>query len=500
MNRRGKKRKLDEPVDLMDDDSDPDYEPGLTDEEDYRDKYPELQKADRKQMHELELTTQEVEMSQPNIFILLNTKMLRKDKADLLELFEAYMNIPEEISLDKIELKKTYNETFKRAIIKYKQYKKYTKKEHEEFSKKLEDLEQYDEKEEMKYDILNLDTNDSNRQKIYNEYRRMLNMSFSDDELPKLKNWLKWALKLPHDTLKTIPYKKRELTQFLQKVSMELNEKLYGMEKVKEQILIFLNSRIVNPRLKKCSLGLIGRPGTGKTYITRVLADILNYPFEQISLGGIRSPEYLKGHQYTYIASEPGEIVKCLCRMKAKNGILFFDEYDKISENKEVCSALLHITDSVQNDRYSDNFLSGITIDLSYLWFFYSMNERPSDDALADRIFYIEIPSYTQKDKFFIVKDYLIRRAVDNVGWNSNSLIFNNDAIEYLIERVSPPEEAGIRTLEYYVFTIANKLNFLFHHQTGRGKLNGFHTSFELGRKIKFPFIIQKKDIDVLIQ
>jgi hypothetical protein len=56
----------------------------------------------------------------------------------------------------------------------------------------------------------------------------------------------------------------------------------------------------------------------------------MDYPFEQISFGGVQNPEYLKGHDYTYVGAQPGEVVKCLRRMRYKNGILFLDEYEKI--------------------------------------------------------------------------------------------------------------------------------------------------------------------------
>ncbi len=36
------------------------------------------------------------------------------------------------------------------------------------------------------------------------------------------------------------------------------------MNKIKEQILLFLNNKLLNPNTKKCSLALIGSPGTGK--------------------------------------------------------------------------------------------------------------------------------------------------------------------------------------------------------------------------------------------
>lgn len=435
--------------------------------------------------------------TEPDISEMLSSRILDDDKVELFQLFEIYKR-EDNFSLYKLELKKRITDKYKDAKIKYKKHEQYSEEQHEKFRKEVEMLEKYSDKDEMKYEILNLETSDINKKVIYNEYKRLSNMSLMDEEIPKVKNWLKWSLSIPHDCMKKSYYEKCELKNILKQVSEKMDRELYGMKKVKEQILLFLNSRMLNPNMKKCSFGLLGPPGCGKTSIVRLLADVLNFPFEQISLGGTQSVEFLKGHQYTYMGSEPGEIVKCLSRMGVKNGILFFDEYDKISDNKDVCSSLLHITDSSQNSRFQDNFLSGITIDLSHLWFFYSMNKKPVDEALNDRIFYVTIEGYTQEDKFFIVRDYLLKKACRNVGWGDDSFKMSDGAIKYLIERVSLDSE-GIRSLEHAITGIINKINFLYNHQDQKGRIDDFDGTFSIGKKVSLPFWLEKDRVDVLI-
>jgi ATP-dependent Lon protease len=432
---------------------------------------------------------------EPNISQIVNTPLLPEDKCELVELFEIYKMI-EEPTLEKLDIRKRIHSKYKESVLRYSQHARYSESEHLSFSKQMTELEQHNTEEDMKYQILKLNTTQQNKRVIYNEYIRMCQLNHADEELPKLRNWLNWAINLPYDNMKLISVSKHSET--IQKVLAYLNENLYGMEKVKEQILVFLNTRIMNPQMKRCSLGLIGPPGCGKTRIAQLIAEVMDYPLQQISLGGIRNPEFLKGQQYTYIGSEPGEIVRCIRKMGAKNGILFFDEYDKISENKDVCSALLHITDPVQNDKFQDNFLSSINIDLSYIWFFYSMNQKPTDDALADRVFYIHIDGYTQDDKFQIVKNYLLKQAHVNMGWKPNSVSFHDTTIRNLIEIVSPTTDKGVRTLEHAVFTIVNKINFLYHNQNKNGKLP-YSVSFDIQKKVAFPFCLMPDKLTFFI-
>lgn len=476
--------------------SDLDYDP---EESEIEEEFPELTKCGKKTRKEFLRIQKEVQKSEPNIVDILGTPMLTSDKVELFQLFEIYAT-QEDNSLHKLELKKQIQSQLEKAIIKFKQYQKYSEKEHELFTQEISNLERYDETEELKYDIVKLETSIENKKLIYQQYKRLSRLSFADDETPKLKSWLNWSLSIPYDKMKKVDLNKEELTKFLQKVSKRMDEELYGMENVKEQILLFLNSRMLNPNMKKCSLGLLGPPGCGKTTIVKLLADLLEFPLEQISLGGVQSPEFLKGHQYTYVGAEPGEIVKCLQRMGVKNGILFFDEYDKISSNKEVCSALLHITDSSQNNKFQDTYLSGLTIDLSHLWFFYSMNEIPTDNALADRIFYVTIDGYTQTDKFFIVKDYLLKKANKNMGWDVNSVTFSDQCIKYIIDKVSPETNPGIRTLDHTITKIVNKVNFLYHHQNKQGKLTSFKTTFDIGKKLTLPFCLGVEKVDMFLE
>lgn len=472
------------------------------DDEDY-DYIPEIEsetkklKTDKEAYNNLIETKIEIIKSEPNIFKILKEPLLINDRALLLQSYEIYKT-SEPSTENWLHLRNKVNDMFESAKNNYTHHFQYTKKQHIEMKKQIKSLNKSNINTDLLYKILQLETSVENKQIIYSRYKQLKITQDGDDEKAKLNKWLNWAITIPHNKIKILPFSSNKLTKFLRSVSITLDKELYGMKKVKEQILLFVSSKIQNPHMKKCSMGLIGPPGVGKTHISRSLAKILNFPFQQISLGGISNTNYLKGHQYTYVGSEPGEIIKCLKRMKYKNGIMFFDEFDKISDNTDICSALLHITDPVQNSEYRDNFLSEITIDLSYIWFIYSMNKHPKDTALKDRIHTIEVPSYSKKDKVCIIRDYLFPKSLKNINTPINSIIIPDEISLLLIDKVCNHNDLGIRTLEKAINNIVTKLDFIVKHQNKDGKLPGFNLSFEIGKIVQYPITLTSKLIQKL--
>lgn len=456
-----------------------------------------LRKTDRKAYDNFIETKLEILKTEPTILKILKEPLLTEDRAYLLQLYEIYKS-SEPSTEQWLDLRTKVQHAFQNGKSNYAHHCLYTGDQHAEMKEQIKILDGYDINSDLQYKILQLDTSMENKQVIYHRYKELKQMSSNDDEKAKLINWLNWAVSIPHDTIKTFPFSSNDLTNFLRTVSLTLDRELYGMGAVKEQILLFVSSKIQNPHMKKCSMGLIGTPGVGKTHISRLLAQVLNFPFQQISLGGISNPDYLKGHQYTYIGAQPGEIVKCLKRMKYKNGILFLDEFDKISDNPEICSALLHITDPIQNSEFRDNFLSEITIDLSYLWFVYSMNSFPKDTALCDRIHIIEVPGYTVEDQVNIVRDYLFPKTLKNINLPPTSINISKSLVKNLIEQVCDPDDCGVRTLEKVVTSIVTKVDFLVKHQNKKGKLVGFDMSFDPGKIMRYPITLDRQLLEKL--
>ena len=201
---------------------------------------------------------------------------------------------------------------------------------------------------------------------------------------------------------------------------------------------------------------------THNTAIAKSLSECLNIPFAQLSFGGVNNPEFLMGHEYTYIGSRPGEISRCLIRMGAKNGIIFLDEFDKASDKKDIMSSLLHITDFSQNNEFRDNYFPELTQDLNKIWFIYSMNELPTDPAMLDRLEIIKVEEYTMNDRILISKNYLFPKYISELCKDiGNNIIITECGIKKVVDYSSGGlDRKGVRDLERYINVIIEKVYF----------------------------------------
>ena len=460
-------------------------------EEEYLDWVPKKVKKNPRQLHKVKGLIMDIEEKTVSVEKLLSCKIRKKYKSEIFEWIMIYENsMP--LSEERKALRKQIYDMFEMYKKEYSDYKLH-KKEIKEFEKRSKD---FNEMHDIQYKILRLDTKEENKEAIYRKYLELMDKSEDEnEEFFKLKSWIQMALQLPFDKIKEFP-SFCSISKYLTQVKQILDQELYGMEKVKEQLLLFIHGKLVNPDIKGCCLGLVGPPGVGKTSIARCLARVMDFPFEQITFGGVNSAEFIRGFDYTYVGSRPGEIVRCLSRMKYKNGILFFDEYEKISQNKDITACLLHITDFTQNNTFRDNYLHDLTIDLSSLWFVYSMNALPEDEALKDRIFVINVDGYKEEEKVRILCDYLLPKHLRNLNLQETDIIIDDEMAKYFIRKVSP-QDKGIRTMEKYLKDILSKTSFLVTNQ------DTLKCSFSLPKKyypLQFPVTLNENMLDIFLK
>jgi ATP-dependent Lon protease len=453
----------------------------------------------------LEQVVKTIHDKTPNFMDILSENVDHEHRVKLLELYEALKEIElaglagHPTKLEYLSLRDHINDLINKFKKKKAAKDKLTdtmKETIEKTKKEMEDLTPKD--ETIEHRILSLETSHENRLAVYNRYRQLEKLAHDDSERSKLLTWLNWATKLPHDKIKNLEHLYKKIPETLKQVAKKLDEELYGMYTVKEQILTFINTRLVNPHVRGCSLGLIGPPGVGKTTIARLLASVMDTPFSQMSFGGVRDADFLKGHDFCYIGSRPGEIVRCISAMKYKNGILFMDEFEKIADNKAITSCLLHIVDPQQNHEFRDSYLRELKIDLSHLWFIYSMNGEPTDSALNDRLYKIEVPGYSKKEKIEIVTKYSLKKIIKNSGLEKDSIILDDKIADYFVEKISP-HKSGMRELEQSLSVLVNKISFLVNNKDNIDDFP-FKISFKMEEKLEFPVTITEIIIDTIFK
>ena len=453
----------------------------------------------------LEQVVKTIHDKTPNFMDILSENVDHEHRVKLLELYEALKEIElaglagHPTKLEYLSLRDHINDLINKFKKKKAAKDKLTdtmKETIEKTKKEMEDLTPKD--ETIEHRILSLETSHENRLAVYNRYRQLEKLAHDDSERSKLLTWLNWATKLPHDKIKNLEHLYKKIPETLKQVAKKLDEELYGMYTVKEQILTFINTRLVNPHVRGCSLGLIGPPGVGKTTIARLLASVMDTPFSQMSFGGVRDADFLKGHDFCYIGSRPGEIVRCISAMKYKNGILFMDEFEKIADNKAITSCLLHIVDPQQNHEFRDSYLRELKIDLSHLWFIYSMNGEPTDSALNDRLYKIEVPGYSKKEKIEIVTKYSLKKIIKNSSLEKDSIILDDKIADYFVEKISP-HKSGMRELEQSLSVLVNKISFLVNNKDNIDDFP-FKISFKMEEKLEFPVTITESIIDTIFK
>lgn len=321
----------------------------------------------------------------------------------------------------------------------------------------------------LKYQILDLNLSKESKAFILSRYHHLMSLDItaSNGEYNKLQQWLYSIVNIPTAN-KTLEVTNKDTTlkinKYLWKVKSVLDEEVYGMNKVKEQILFILNNRITSGKNTGAGFALCGPPGTAKTSIIRAMAKAIDLPFVQINLGGAKDVSFLSGHNYTYEGATSGAIVQAIQSMGCKNGIIYFDELDKVSNTShgtEISRLLLHITDTSQNDKFIDRYLTeAVPIDLSNIWFIYSLNNlNELDKTLADRIPILMVEGYSKKEKQCIAKNYLIPRIMTSLCLKH--VIITDAAIEQIVDLCTEHHKSGVRKLNHVLTHLFTKINFL---------------------------------------
>ncbi|MDE1977426.1 MAG: AAA family ATPase, partial [Elusimicrobia bacterium] len=236
------------------------------------------------------------------------------------------------------------------------------------------------------------------------EMANMSGMNPRDSEAQKIKTYLSWLTAVPWSRHTTDRYDLAEAKKIMDRDHS-------GLEGVKKRILEFLT---VRKRTKSNGGGIllfIGPPGVGKTSIAEAIAQAMGRKFVRFSLGGVADETNIRGHNRTYLGSQPGSIIRRMKQAGVNNPVMLLDEVDKMPQDSGRGSAqpaFLEVLDPEQNGTFQDHYME-VPYDLSNVLFIVTANDISGiPPALRDRMEIVEFTGYTTAAKADIIKNQVL--------------------------------------------------------------------------------------------
>jgi ATP-dependent Lon protease len=294
---------------------------------------------------------------------------------------------------------------------------------------------------------------------------RMAKYGFYSQEFEQVSRYIDWITNLPWN-------KRAEDVLDLKFAKEVLDKHHYGLQFIKDRILEYIAvMKLKRQQLKDKSdeefsrdlmrapiLFFVGLVGTGKTTISYSIAEAMGRPFVRIPFGGMGDALTLRGQSRVRPDAEVGWVIKAMRQAKVRNPVVLLDEIDRVSEHAraDIMGVLVEMLDPGQNYAYTDHFVD-YPFDLSQCLFIATANNTAKiATAVLDRLEVIQMPSYTDDEKYHIAKEYVLPRMLKDSGLLVDNLHIQEEVWPRIIRPLG--FDSGIRTLERTVNGVCRKV------------------------------------------
>jgi ATP-dependent Lon protease len=277
-------------------------------------------------------------------------------------------------------------------------------------------------------------------------------------ELDRISKYIEWVISLPW-------YNRTQDNLDLVHARQILDKNHYGLDDIKDRILEYISIMKLKQEkgdnkgmMRAPALCFVGLVGTGKTTIAISIAEALGRTFVRIPFGGMESPLDLRGQSRVQPEAEPGKVIKAVKVAKAKNPVILLDEVDRVTDlgRASIMGVLVELLDPEQNHAFTDHYID-FPFDLSEVLFVATANNTQHiATAVLDRLEPISMPSYSDKEKITIGRDYMFPKILIESGIPEGGINISEDVWPQIVRPLG--FDAGTRTLERTIKGVVRKI------------------------------------------
>lgn len=277
-------------------------------------------------------------------------------------------------------------------------------------------------------------------------------------EFDRINRYIDWIV--------SIPWNKRTVDNLdLEHARKILDKNHHGLPEIKDRILEYISVMKIKREkgegediMRAPILCFVGLVGTGKTTIAASIAETLSRGFARIPFGGMGDPLDLRGQSRMKPEAEPGKIIKSLRKTQSRNSVILLDEIDRVTDQgrSSIMGVLVELLDPEQNNAFVDHYID-YPIDLSEVLFITTANNTHKiSTAVLDRIEPIGMPSYSDKEKITIAKQYMLPRILKTSGITKQAISIDDKVWAKIVRPLG--FDAGTRTLERTIQRMVRKV------------------------------------------